>query len=160
MTTATFSPCRTWRYMLDREIEPGNSKRLVVVMLNPSTADELRDDPTIRRVRGFAASWGYGSVRILNLFALRSPHPRDLRKHEDPVGPDNDLNLRDSLQSADGAVLAAWGRHGSLKGRGFQVQHMVDGVHWVCLGTNGDGSPKHPLYVPAWTQPTRFGGGA
>ncbi len=162
--TAVFSPCRRWRYQLTRTfVDVPGSFPLVVVMLNPSMADETVDDPTIRRVSGFARSWGHAGLLVLNLFALRSTDPLALRTADDPVGPDNDETLRQSLTAArnvDSPVLAAWGVHGNYRGRAFRVQHMVDGVRWVCLGTTHGGSPRHPLYVPAATSPQPFGGSA
>lgn len=158
--SAAFSPCRTWRYVLDRN---WNARRpvLLVVMLNPSTADEEQDDPTIRRVRGFAEAWDYGGFRVLNLFAFRATKPRELRVAADPVGPENDERLAANLlawRDRGRPALAAWGGHGNLRGRAFKVAHLVDGVQWVCLGTNDDGTPKHPLFVGAATQPIPFRG--
>lgn len=152
---ATFSACRTWRYVLDRHWKP-HQPALLVVMLNPSTADETKDDPTIRRVRGFAEAWGYGGVRILNLFALRSTDPEQLRIARDPIGPDNDRHLAANIAqwaSSGLEILAAWGGHGNMRGRAFVVSRLVDEVEWICLGTNADGTPKHPLYVKADTKP-------
>jgi len=157
--TADFSPCQRYRYALTRSWD-ATKPDLLVVMLNPSTADAVNDDPTIRRVRGFAESWGYGGARIMNLFALRATCPSFIRYDEDPVGPQNNGHLRAALQAAVSAsqpVLAAWGTHGWLWQRQFAVVHLVDGVQWICLGKTKCGSPKHPLYVAAATQPQPFG---
>jgi hypothetical protein len=151
---ATFSPCSVYRYALFRDLGMQGPK-LTAVMLNPSTADAKKDDPTIRRLTGFAKSWGMGSLLVLNLFAIRATDPRDMMAAADPVGPDNDEAIRHALQSAkdeDRAVLAAWGAHGSHRARDFHVmQKLVDGVRWECLGTTHQGHPKHPLYVPSIT---------
>lgn len=161
--TAVFSPCLTWRYRLSRcwDDVPFGSYPLTVVMLNPSTADETQDDPTIRRVRAFAKAWGHAGIDVLNLFALRSTDPFALSTAADPVGPENDATLRTALAAAkhvDAPVLAAWGVHGGFRGRAFKVTHMVDGVRWICLGTTKEGAPRHPLYVPAKQKPVAFGG--
>jgi hypothetical protein len=159
--TADFSPCMRYRYALTRSWD-ATRPELLVVMLNPSTADALHDDPTIRRVRGFAERWAFGSVRIMNLFALQSTDPRALMQHEDPVGPENDERLRAALaETAQPApsgrwVLAAWGVHGNYKARAFRVLHMVPGAHWFSLGTTQDGSPRHPLYIASSTKPREF----
>ena len=97
---AVLSPCGTWRYELPREW--GNGNRLVVVMLNPSTADAEKDDPTIRRVIGFAKSHGFGNLLVLNIFALRSTDPDGLRVAQDPVGPDNDAHIHEALLDPSG----------------------------------------------------------
>lgn len=149
---ATFSPCRTYRYTLLRDLGMQTPK-LTAVMLNPSTADESKDDPTIRRLIGFARSWGHGSLLVLNLFAIRATDPRVMRAAADPVGPENDDHLRAALIETKRLglpVLAAWGAHGGHLGRDFHVLHkLVDGVDWRCLGRTHRGHPKHPLYVPS-----------
>jgi hypothetical protein len=174
---ATFSPCRTWRYYLVRRFGPAPTlvtdwQPLVVVMLNPSTADETKDDPTIRRVIGFAKAWGHTELHVLNLFALRATNPKALKVHADPVGPENDSHLETWIRwsrcaAVGGApVLAAWGAHGNLMSRGFRVRHQIGDelagsritpVRWICLGKNADGTPVHPLYVPADRKPEPFG---
>lgn len=160
---ANFSECKKYRYDLFRDVG-GDGGTLTVVMLNPSTADASKDDPTIRRVQGFAKSWGFRFVHILNLFAFRATDPRAMLAEADPVGPDNDRWISSALTLArDNAapVLAAWGNHGSHRGRDFHVRHkLVDGVSWQCLGTTGAGQPRHPLYVPSITSMRPFGGEA
>jgi hypothetical protein len=157
--TAKFSECGSYRYELTRSWD-ATKPELVVVMLNPSTADAAVDDHTIRRVRGFAEAWGYGEARVLNLFALRAREPGVLRYHWKPIGPENTKHLRDALQAAAAAkrpVLAAWGTNGWIWNRAFHVVHMVEGVSWICLGKTKDGSPKHPLYVARSTRPQVYG---
>lgn len=149
---AKFSPCRTYRYELFRKVSGDGDKTLTVVMLNPSTADDSRDDPTIRRVIGFARDWGFYAVRVLNLFALRSTDPKVMLAADDPVGPENDRYIANALAESiaqRAPVLAAWGTHGGHRGRAFHVVHrLVDGVDWQCLGQTHSGQPKHPLYIP------------
>jgi len=112
---ATFSSDRKYRYTLRRSISmsPGT---LCFVMLNPSTADETQDDPTIRRCIGFATKWGFGQLLIVNIFALRSTDPEHLYGHVDPIGPENDDVLYRAFVESD-QVVAAWGNHGSHLGR-------------------------------------------
>lgn len=163
---ASFSPCRRYRYDLIRSWAPllvphcEPRRQLAVVMLNPSTADESTDDPTIRRVISFAKSWGYGSLVVLNLFALRATDPDVMLAADDPIGPQNDDFLRDYLprfRDAGLPVLAAWGVHGSHRGRDTAVLTLVEGVDWRCLGTTKHAYPKHPLYVRADTKLQVYG---
>jgi hypothetical protein len=141
--SATFSPCRTYRYALTRVWAPGRPLA-AFIMLNPSTADALDDDATIRRVSGFARSWTAGGILVLNLFALRATDPRQLRQHPDPVGP----------------VVCAWGVHGVLADRDQRVLELLRArcVRPLCLGTTKDGHPRHPLYVPGSTPTTDYKG--
>lgn len=151
---AVISPCGTYRYRLTREWDE-SKPTVAFVMLNPSTADAEVDDPTIRRVIGFARSWGFGRVWVYNLFALRSTDPDHILRHPDPVGPENDAHLQ--AIPADIPVVAAWGMHhrGHL-GRAFHVGRMLKG-RLECLGRTNGGHPRHPLYVRGDAQRSRFG---
>lgn len=155
---ADFSPCRTWRYTLRRSWLPLDEARsgVLFVCLNPSTADETQNDPTIRRLVGFAQAWGYTDLTVCNLFALRATDPRSMLKDAAPVGPENDVWIRREAERAD-LIVAAWGTHGSHLRRGPGVLCMLDlagEVHH--LGLTKDGHPKHPLYLRADTLPERF----
>lgn len=124
-------------------------------MLNPSTADEQTNDPTVERCERRARALGLDGVRVANIFALRSTDPRALYGHPDPVGPLNDEAILDAVRDA-GIVICAWGGHGTLNGRGEAVvrllhQHGMD-LHYLAL--NADGTPKHPLYIGYDRQPT------
>jgi hypothetical protein len=125
-------------------------------MLNPSVADEVRNDPTIRKCQGFQARWGHGgSCEVVNLFALRATDPRELSKHPDPVGAENDEHLRraaDEVVSAKGRIVVAWGAHRFARRRAEEVRRIYWPFRLDCLGTTKDGSPRHPLYVP-YSQP-------
>ena len=116
--SATFSECRRYRYSLSRVWE-WSDFQAVFVGLNPSTADESNDDPTIRRCIGFAKDWGFGGILMLNLFAFRATKPEDMKLADDPVGPDNDKTLRHWLDQYQG--LACWGNHGSHLNRGIEI---------------------------------------
>jgi len=123
-------------------------------MLNPSTADARRDDPTIRRCVGFARRWGFAQLRVVNLFALRATDPRTLRTVRDPrsiIGPRNDAVLRREARSAD-VIVAAWGAHGALHDRATDVLALLPDVAWQCLGTTKAGLPRHPLMLRSGTR--------
>lgn len=151
---ARFSDCRRYRYQLWREWGPGTDY-VMFVGLNPSTADEINDDPTIRRCIRFAQEWGYGALCMTNAFAFRATDPRVMKREPHPVGPDNDFNLKQLAQGA-GVVVAAWGTHGTHKGREQWLRLHLPKLHYLRL--TKDGHPSHPLYLPAdlkpqpWTQ--------
>lgn len=138
-----FSPCRAYRYALWREWIGGTGYAMFVG-LNPSTADEKLDDPTIRRCVAFAKAWGYAGLCMTNLFAFRATQPADMMAAADPVGPDNDKHLL-ALSSEAGVIVAAWGVHGSFGGRDVAVRVMLPALH--CLKITKDGHPGHPLYL-------------
>lgn len=141
-----FSEDERYRYWLTREWS-GSPSKLLFICLNPSIANDMIDDPTQRRIRGFAKSWGFGGYTVVNLFAVVSTDPSKLRRVLDPVGPENDLFLRRLHQDSEVSV-AAWGAHGACGNRGILVMKMLGAIKpLMCLGLNRDGSPKHPLYL-------------
>src|SRR5690242_6108456 len=105
-----FSDCRAYRYTLWREWDIFDKNYVMFVGLNPSTADERVDDPTIRRCIDFAKRWGYGALCMTNLFAYRATDPRVMKAFPYPVGPENDKWLVRCAREA-GVVVAAWGNH-------------------------------------------------
>lgn len=131
-----------------------NKKFVAFICLNPSTADETLDDPTVRRCIDFAKRWGYGAFVMLNLFAIRSTNPTLIKQAHDPIGPDNDKWIRNY---ADKAVLtvAAWGVHGTYRDRDKAVVRMLNGK-LTCLATTKDGHPKHPLYLRKTLTPAPY----
>ena len=139
------SPSRKYRYCLWRSWGESVGRYVVFIGLNPSTADESVDDPTVRRCVGFARRWGFESLCMLNLFAFRATRPTDLFKAKDPIGPINDDFLRDLSRGAS-RVVACWGVHGAFQDRAAYVSQWVQGAK--CLGLTKDGAPRHPLYVP------------
>lgn len=150
--TAMFSPCRTYRYLLTRKWGTGGYW-CAFIGLNPSTADESVDDPTIRRCIGFAKLWGYDGLIMLNIFALRSTDPKYLKVHPNPLGECNDLVIDLALWHSK-LNVAAWGHHGALFGRGLDVATSVMMRHSLhCLGRTASGSPKHPLYLRGDSKP-------
>ena len=158
MHSASFSPDRRYRYWLESKLERGDGV-CMFLMLNPSTADETKSDPTVTRCKGFARGWGYGSLWVCNLFALRSPDPDALRESHDPTGPENDGQILKCARNAD-RIVCAWGNHGMHHGRGERVLRMLDadGLSGrMChLGLTGKDQPRHPLYLKASTRPVRF----
>lgn len=148
---ASISPCRRYRYTLERHW--GDGATLCWIMLNPSTANASDDDPTIRKCIGFAQRWGYDGISVVNLFAWRATEPHQLRTRADSgvdvIGPDNDLAIISAATRAK-TVIAAWGIHGRHQGRDFQVWKLLQSHHVTiaCLGLTKRLDPKHPLYVP------------
>ena len=154
MTRQTvFSPCRTYRYTLWREWIGGDGYAMFVG-LNPSTADETQDDPTIRRCIAFAKAWGYAGLCMTNLFAFRATDPKDMKAAADPVGPENDYHLL-RLWADAGVVVAAWGANGTHRGRDAEVAKMLRPLH--CLALTKDGHPGHPLYLRKTLTPVPMG---
>lgn len=142
-----------YRYRLGRTWDDAAS-RACWIMLNPSTADATVNDPTIRRCIGLSRAWGYGSLVVVNLFALRSTDPRALRTHLSPVGTRNDEAIMEESARA-GLVVAAWGTHGSLRGRhGYIREALATRLHHV--GLTKEGFPRHPLYVRGDVLPLRW----
>lgn len=161
---ANFSPCRTWRYALHRIWD--EEKGVVMWLgLNPSTADETRDDPTIRRCMNFARDWDYGGIFMLNLFAFRATDPAVMKHAEDPIGPENFRVIQEYHEVA-GLTVAAWGVHGAFMDQGLAVSRLERigptaktrylGDDLWCLAITKDGHPAHPLYQRADLKPKRF----
>jgi hypothetical protein len=152
--TAEFSPCRTWRYSLSR-IWQSKKPYSLFIGLNPSTADELQDDPTITRCMRFAHGWGYGGVVMVNLFAFRATFPHEMKAAADPIGPENDRYILSSAKDSS-LIVAAWGVHGDHLGRARALMDILRAFRLHCLGTTKDGFPKHPLYLPKTCKPELF----
>lgn len=159
--SADFSPCRNWRYCLRRTWEP-DKPWVLFVCLNPSTADESEDDPTIRRCIGFAREWGYGGMAIGNVYAWRSTDPRGLQDTPDPVGAENDIWLG-RLARTTHLIVCAWGTHAD-RSRAQRVAAILSGDLTLegdpeprrvlnALAVNANGSPGHPLYLRSTLQP-------
>lgn len=143
--TATISDDGIYRYDLARTL--GEGAKAVFVLLNPSTADEASDDPTVAAVLRFAVSMpnhSVGPVTIVNLFALRTTDPALLRSHPDPVGPDNDATIARHLHDAD-VIVVGWGEQGShFSDRVTSVLQLLPSHQLWCFGTTSKGHPRHP----------------
>lgn len=142
---AYFSDDRTYRYALSRVW--GDGPMLMFVGLNPSTADEHKLDPTLRRVVTFAQREGCGGFWMANLFAFRATFPRVMLLNPQPVGPENDKWLRDIARWCS-VIVCAWGAHGGHRGRDMEVRKLLAGHTLHCLGLTLKLQPKHPLYLP------------
>jgi hypothetical protein len=148
---ATVSACGRYRYTLRRKLGGRPGRAVCFVMLNPSSADAEKDDPTIRKCLGFARRWGCAELVVVNLFAFRATRPRDLRAAADPVGRANRRHVRSAVGRAKGGlVVCAWGTHGAWRGQDVAVRGWIReaGAAPVCLGQTKSGQPRHPLYVP------------
>jgi hypothetical protein len=122
--------------------------------LNPSTADESTNDPTLNRCINYAKSWGYGGVCMGNLFAYRATDPVDMKAAIDPIGSDNDMWLRQLAKESE-IIIAAWGNDGAYMGRSQQVIKLIPNLY--CLKINKSGEPAHPLYQSANIRPIPLG---
>lgn len=146
VSEAVYSDCERYRYLLTRTWHDG--PKALFIMLNPSTATEMQNDPTVERCERRARALGFGAFRVTNIFAFRATDPRVMRAEPDPVGPENDAAILKSLGWAD-AVVCAWGNHGLHMNRGAVVESMLRGAgaRLTHLGLTGQGQPRHPLYV-------------
>jgi hypothetical protein len=146
VSEAVYSDCTRYRYSLTRVW--GSGSRALFIMLNPSTATEVQNDPTVERCERRARALGFGAFRVTNIFAFRATDPKVMRAEADPVGPANDATILDSLPWAD-AVICAWGNHGAHLDRGKTVTGLLRTatVPMLHLGLTGQGQPRHPLYV-------------
>lgn len=154
---ALFSPDKKYRYLLWR-IWRTTLPKCGFVMLNPSTADAYVLDPTVKRCMDFAKQWGYGSLFVCNIFALKSTDPKELYKADDPVGPRNDSTLLDLMKMSD-LVITAWGNHGAYRDRGHTVLHtfLPDySKKMAHLGLSKSLQPLHPLYLSRDVVPIKY----
>jgi hypothetical protein len=160
---ATFSDDRLYRYTLTRTWKYSGPFILGPIVrfvgLNPSTADETIDDPTVRRCMGFARDWGAAGMVMLNIFAFRATDPKEMKRAEDPIGEDNDRTIRTWATTMRSSVVACWGAHGDHLLRGRHVTALLRdacGDRLQVLGLTKDGHPKHPLYLSRATEPKRW----
>ena len=156
LSRAVYSDCERYRYLLTRIWDPAGKKALFI-MLNPSTATERQNDPTVERCERRARTLGFGGFRVTNIFAWRDTDPKKMRAAADPVGPENDAVLSDSCQWAD-QIIAGWGSHGAHLDRGVVVARLLKktGLPIFHLGLTKAGHPKHPLYIAYVQQPERW----
>ena len=142
--SANFSRCGQYRYQLRRRWLDGHGC-CVFIGLNPSIADAQADDPTIRRCMGYARDWGYQELVVINLFAYRTPHPTELKRSSDPVGPGNRRHIRAACKSAD-LIVAAWGTNGVFRNQAQKMSRLWDGSDVFCFSLTKNRQPAHPLY--------------
>ncbi len=160
-STAIYSDCERYRYALTR-VWDASLPKLGYIMLNPSKATEMQNDPTVERCERRARALGYGAFRVTNIFGWRETDPHKMRKVADPVGPQNDTALTDLMTWAD-LVIAGWGTHGVHLEQGPKAGRLLHatGRPIYCFGLTKDGHPRHPLYVAyrqepvIWSDPIR-----
>lgn len=152
-SVAEYSACEAYRYALTRVWDAAGDK-VAFVMLNPSTATEVQNDPTVERCERRARALGFGAFRVVNIFAYRATDPKVMRVQPDPVGPGNDAAILAAAQWAD-RVVCAWGSHGAHMDRGVAVEAVLRaaGLPLFQLGLTKAGQPKHPLYISYDRQP-------
>lgn len=152
-STAVYSDCERYRYILTRVWDPGG-RRALFVMLNPSTATEVQNDPTVERCERRARTLEFGAFRVCNIFAWRETDPKKMRAAVDPVGSENDPAILDSSRWAD-TIVCAWGSHGAHLARGPAVERLLrqTGRSLHHLGLTKHGHPRHPLYIAYAAQP-------
>jgi hypothetical protein len=153
---AVFSPCRRWRTLLWRRWDDARPVANFL-MLNPSTADEAKLDPSCTRARVYAGKWGYGGLIVTNLFGWRSTDPKAMLLVKEPIGRDNDAAILRAAREA-AIVVCAWGNHGAHKGRSSEVVEFLKNgkIELHVLRLNSSGEPAHPLYLPGSLEPTRW----
>ena len=150
---ALFSRCRRWRYLLWRRWGDGPVANFL--MLNPSTADEFKLDPSCTRARNYAERWGYGAILITNIFGWRATDPEEMKSVKDPVGRGNDRAILKAATESK-IVVCAWGNHGAHRDRAQRVAALLKGIPLYALRVNADGQPAHPLYLPQTLTPAEF----
>lgn len=165
----TSTPTKNWDWMKEDDGKTivkdgagkpvGSPKSVLWVMLNPSTADGKKDDPTIRKCVKFSKTWGYDRMEVVNLFAYRATKPNVIlsmggREGFDPVGDRNQMNVERAVSIA-GLIILAWGTNGSHLGQDQTMLGWLDQKIKLCrvLAVTKDGHPKHPLYCLDSTVP-------
>lgn len=160
MSKAIFSECRQYRYTLWRTwLDPLFAQHTIryvnFICLNPSTADEVQDDNTIRKCIKYAKSWGYDGLCVTNLFAYRSTDRKAMQKHPEPIGPENDYYIEQVAKNA-ALVVAAWSQDGGHLGRSEYVRtRLLTGtpLNYLRMGAR---EPWHPLYLPDLLTPKEW----
>ena len=154
--SAWFSECRRYRYSLRRcfagTVDTPPIKPIVFLMLNPSTADAFKLDPTIRRCVGFAQAWGYSDLIVANLFAIRETDSKKLRQNPERVGPANDAAI-EIIGTLGCPIIAAWGAHPLAADRARDVLYFLRRPLLCLRKTEKTGAPEHPLYIPGDISP-------
>jgi hypothetical protein len=150
LSTAIFSKDRMYRYVLSWKTGIPGTKKIVWIMLNPSTANAFKLDPTLTRCLYRSRHHKANEMIILNLFAMRSPYPKDLYKVDDPIGPSNDAFIKRITSLNDVLIVCAWGSHVLAKERSLDVLRGIESMStraMYCVGLTKDNQPKHPLHV-------------
>lgn len=153
---AVYSPCMRYRYSLTR-IWHAEGPKALFVLLNPSTATEAQNDPTVERCERRARELGFGAFGVVNIFAFRATDPKVMRGVADPVGPLNDPAIADAALWAD-RIICAWGTHGAHLERGAEVLALLRArdLPLYHFGLTKEGHPRHPLYLGYAVAPQRW----
>lgn len=136
-----------YRWWLSRRWARSDGGYALSIGLNPSKADHMIDDPTIRREVDFAHKWGVDALAKVNLFGFRATEPQDMKHALDPIGPHNDAWIKRLAHGAK-IIVVAWGGDGGFMDGDKRVLELLGDKPLFCLGVTKDGFPRHPLYVP------------
>lgn len=153
-TGATFSHCQNYRYSLWRIWNVvDNPKMACLILLNPSTADATKNDPTIERCSRRFKKLGYDGIYVVNIFAFRATDPKVMKNQDDPFGPKNEEAILECAKASD-LVVCGWGTHGDWRNRSSHISELLrrNGILAKCLGKTKSGQPKHPLYISYETE--------
>jgi len=146
---AVFSSCNYYRYALWR-IWDKSKPQIMFIGLNPSTADETNNDPTITRCINYATSWGFGSIYMVNIFSYKTTYPKELKNVSDPIGKETDIWIKRIYKRSE-MCIASWGNNGQLLNRSDEIRRLIPKMY--CLKITKSGEPSHPLYLKASLQP-------
>jgi len=154
---AIFSKDRKHRYELWRYLPGGTRGTVLFILLNPSTADEKKNDPTVRRCIWYAVHWGFSKIFIGNLFGFRATYPKKMKNADDPFGPDNFIHIENMALKSE-LVVAGWGTHGAFVdgGKILKSALVMKGIKLHYLKLTEGGFPSHPLYLPKKLKPRRW----
>ena len=155
-SSAIYSPCKSYRYSLVRR-QINAKKHLLFILLNPSTATEIKNDPTITRCQNRSEALGYKAFIICNLFAFRTKSPKVMKSVRDPIGPENNSIIQESLNLAD-QVICGWGNHGTHLNQSETILKIIKASQTTAfhLGLTQNSQPAHPLYISYKQKPIRF----
>lgn len=152
MKSATLSPCMKYRYSLSR-VWNYDKPIYGFIGVNPSTADAIKDDPTVKKWIGFTERWDGGGFHVCNAFGYRATDVNELKTVEDPIGEDNMVFVENIMDQCD-IIVPCWGNKTKVPKvlwNQFDVIHsLLDQYSHkpiMCFGTNKSGCPKHPAYL-------------
>lgn len=158
LSGAELSQCGQYRYKLWR-IWDDSQKKVLFIMLNPSTADACNNDATITRCTNFVKDWGYGGFYVGNLYPFRSKNPSDLLKCVNPLGENNNSYLKEMALISD-MIVCAWGNSATINKLNKKhpdyrpLENLNKPLYYLQL--SNDGTPKHPLYLPKTLKPIQY----
>lgn len=161
LNAAYLSPCRQYRYILHRTVSMVGDKTYAYFGINPSVADEHRDDRTLSRLIDFTKSYGGKDLLLGNVFAYRSTDVKALANVADPCGPCNNDAIQTIINASD-ILIACWCNKHKIPRQLHDhitklTQKLIDTVRPLYVfGTTGSGDPKHPLYLPKTTTLTVY----